>query len=256
MTQSLHRAASAGFSQAASLYQQVRPDYPIALHAWLQQLQLPKDAQLMDLGAGTGKFLPHLLPLSTHIVAVEPVANMLAELQQRYPQVHSIQRQIENLDLPAQSFDAIFCAQSFHWFANAQAIKQISQLLKPNAHLVLIWNQRDINVDWVQALAKLIEPLEQDTPRFHHMHWLDALQQQNTLVLEKLQLFQHQQHGTVEDIVAKRLLSTSFIAALSADQQQQLKAQFEAVVFAYTGKHPHDAIDFPYTTYVYHFIKR
>jgi hypothetical protein len=55
--------------------------------------------------------------------------------------------------------------------------------------------------------------------------------------------------------VSKRLLSTSFIAMMPAEKQQQLKQQFEQVVFEHLGKRPNDEIDFPYITYAYDFIK-
>jgi len=67
--------------------------------------------------------------------------------------------------------------------------------------------------------------------------------------------FSQLHHGTVEQVVSKRLLSTSFIAALPQAQQQALKLQFEQAVFARTGKRAQDEIDFPYATHVYVFKK-
>jgi hypothetical protein len=61
--------------------------------------------------------------------------------------------------------------------------------------------------------------------------------------------------GTVEQVVSKRLLSTSFIAAMPTEQQQRLKARFEQIVFDFTGLSTQDQIDFPYTTFAYHFRK-
>ncbi len=48
----------------------------------------------------------------------------------------------------------------------------------------------------------------------------------------------------------KRLLSTSFIAAMPTEQQQQLKTQFEQLVLEYTNKRAQDEIEFPYCTHV------
>ena len=64
--------------------------------------------------------------------------------------------------------------------------------------------------------------------------------------LDKFQLLHR---GTVEQVVSKRLLSTSFIAAMPAQQQQELKARFEQIVFDFTGLAAQDQIDFPYTTF-------
>ena len=60
MTQSLHPAAQKGCSSAAELYQQVRPNYPVEIVSWLQdRLQIHENSTVIDLGSGTGKFLPY-----------------------------------------------------------------------------------------------------------------------------------------------------------------------------------------------------
>ena len=256
MTQSLHPAAQKGFSSAAELYQQVRPDYPQDIVNWLQdQLQLGEKSHVIDLGSGTGKFLPYLQQITSHITAIEPIQEMLAQLQHAYPEIQTLQASSEHLPVTANSMDAVICAQSFHWFANLETLQQIHQVLKPSGHLALIWNQRDINVDWVKALADLIEPLEGNTPRYHSEKWKDVFKQQSLFQLENVQNFQQQHVGTVENVVSKRLLSTSFIAALPEQEQQQLKALFEQIVFSYTGKYPQDEIAFPYITHAYDFKK-
>lgn len=256
MTQSLHPAAQKGFSSAAELYQQVRPGYPAEIVSWLQhQLQLDSNSQVIDLGSGTGKFLPYLQQITSHIIAIEPVQEMLAQLQHAYPEIQTLQASSEQLPVAANSVDAVICAQSFHWFANLETLQQIHQVLKPSGHLALIWNQRDINVDWVKALADLIEPFEGNTPRYHSGKWKNVFEQQSLFQLENVQTFQQQHVGTVENVVSKRLLSTSFIAALPEQEQQQLKILFEQMVFSYTGKYPQDEITFPYITYAYDFKK-
>jgi ubiquinone/menaquinone biosynthesis C-methylase UbiE len=256
MTQSLHPAAAQGFSSAAALYENVRPSYPNAMTTWLlQELNLSSHSHILDLGAGTGKFLPYLQPITAHITAVEPITEMLAQLQQAFPEIATVQASSENLPFASESFDAVICAQSFHWFANTTALAEIYRVLKPNAHLGLIWNQRDCNIPWVKALAEHIAPLERDTPRYHSEKWKKVFENQNLFDIVNLKVFSQQHIGTVEQVVSKRLLSTSFIAALAQDEQQQLKQQFEKIVFDYTGRRPHEDICFPYQTFAYHFKK-
>lgn len=256
MTQSLHPAAEKGFSAAAALYQQARPSYPAEISAWLQQrLNLgPQDA-LLDLGSGTGKFLPYLKALSANVTAAEPVPEMLQQLRLAHPEVKAVQAFSSALPLPSQSVRAVFCAQSFHWFATAETLAEIHRILQQDGDLVLIWNQRDIRTGWVKALADILAPLEGDTPRCHSGAWKTAFQQQPWFKLEQEMAFSQLHHGTVEQVVSKRLLSTSFIAALPQAQQQALKLQFEQAVFARTGKRAQDEIDFPYATHVYVFKK-
>ena len=256
MTQSLHPAAQQGFGSGASLYQQVRPSYPQEVDTFLQdQLKVLPNSHIVDLGSGTGKFLPHLLKLTTQLTAVEPIASMLTELRQLYPQVATVQARSEQLPLPAQCADLVSCAQSFHWFANLQSLKEIHRILKPQAHLLLIWNQRDISVNWVNALAEMILPFEGDTPRFHNQDWRQVFADTDLFQLRHEQQFHHRHVGTVEQVVSKRLLSTSFIAAMPAAQQQQLKTQFEQLILEYTGLHAQDTIEFPYCTHVFIYQK-
>ncbi|MCH7335887.1 class I SAM-dependent methyltransferase [Acinetobacter sp. NIPH 2699] len=256
MTQSLHPTAQQGFSLGAKLYQQVRPSYPPEIAVWLQdRLQIGENSTVVDLGAGTGKFLPYLIQTQAKVIAVEPVTEMLQQLQHSYPNIKCIQSSSDQLPLDDQSIDAIVCAQSFHWFSTIESLSEMHRVLMPSGHLGLIWNQRDIAVDWVQALADEIAPLESDTPRYHSEKWKQVFADQHLFKAVDLQTFQLMHRGTVEQVVSKRLLSTSFIAALAPAEQQRLKTKFEQIVFDFTGLTAQDQIDFPYITYAYHFQK-
>lgn len=256
MTQSLHPAAEKGFGVGASLYQNVRPDYPQAITAWLKDtLGLQANDLLLDLGAGTGKFLPYLQAISQQIYAADPVEAMLTQLRLHHPDVQTLQAMSDQLPIANDTVRAIFCAQSFHWFATLDTLAELHRVLQSHGHLVLIWNQRDVSVDWVKALADEIFPLEGDTPRYHSGEWQKVFSQQNYFQQQDQTTFRQLHHGTVEQVVSKRLLSTSFIAALPEPAQQRLKQRFEHIVYDYTGKQAQDEIDFPYTTYVYVFKK-
>ncbi|WP_218665739.1 class I SAM-dependent methyltransferase [Acinetobacter sp. Colony158] len=252
----IHHAAQQGFSQAAELYQQVRPDYPNEIVNWLkQELQLDQSSCIVDLGAGTGKFIPYLEQVTSDIIAVEPVQAMREQLSLAHPEIKALDAYSTEIPLPPQSVDAVLCAQSFHWFANIETLNEIYQLLKIDGHLGLIWNQRDIEVNWVKALADILQPLEQDTPRYHSGDWKKVFEHQFLFRLESVKVYSQVQKGTVEQVVSQRLLSTSFIAAMTEKQQLELKQQFEQVVYEFTGKQPQDEIEFPYITYAYHFKK-
>lgn len=256
MTHSLHPAAQKGFSSVAELYQQVRPDYPQDVVKWLKKdLELDPHSSVVDLGAGTGKFLPYLKQVTPHIIAVEPITEMLEQLKIVHPDVQTLQAKSDKIPLNSASIDAVLCAQSFHWFANIETLNEIHQILKPNGHLGLIWNQRDEQTDWVKALTNVLLPIEGDTPRYHSGQWKQVFENQLLFQLESTQVFSQLQTGTVESVVSKRFLSVSFIASMPEIEQHKLKQQFEQIVFEYTGKRPQDEIDFPYKTYVYNFKK-
>lgn len=257
MTQSLHPSASQGFATSAALYQQVRPDYPDDLRAYLAaHFQAQNDPICLDLGAGTGKFLPSLHAITQQIIAVEPVDEMRLQLEQQFPHVTSLAGVSHGLPLQDQSIDAVFCAQAFHWFANKESLVEIHRVLKTKGYLFFIWNQRDIRVNWVNALADKIQPLEGNTPRYHSGQWQNVLNTSELFQWCDEQQWAHTHVGTVEHVVSKRLLSTSFIAALPSQQQQLLKLEFENIVQHYTGKTTQDKISFPYVTHLYCYQKQ
>ena len=100
MTHYLHPAAQKGFSSAAELYQQARPDYPQDIVSWLKnELNLDQDSIVVDLGSGTGKFLPYLKQITPHIIAVEPVSEMLEQLKIVHPDVQTIQANSDEIPL-------------------------------------------------------------------------------------------------------------------------------------------------------------
>ncbi|MFT4020332.1 MAG: class I SAM-dependent methyltransferase [Acinetobacter sp.] len=251
----IHPTAQQGFSSGAELYQQTRPSYPQEVISWLRNgLNLNHHSSVVDLAAGTGKFTHYIKQVTQHITAIEPVDAMRAQFQHVHPELSIEQGLSHHLPLPDHTVDAVLCAQAFHWFADRASLQEIHRVLKPQGHFGLVWNQRDTSVAWVQAIADILLPLEQHTPRFHSGEWKHAFEQQSWFKLDTEQHFIHQHIGTVEQVVSKRLLSTSFIAMMPDHQQQQLKQQFEQVVFDYLGKSPQDEIAFPYLTYAYDFI--
>lgn len=252
----IHPTAAQGFRSGAALYQQTRPSYPLQVVSWLRnELELTHLSKVIDLAAGTGKFTQYLKQITPHIVAVEPVVEMQLQLKAAYPDVTTLTAYSDQIPLESGEYDAVLAAQAFHWFANHETLAEIHRLLKARGHFGLIWNQRDTRVPWVKAIADILLPLESDTPRFHSGQWKVAFKNQAWFKLSSEQHFSHTHHGTVEQVVSKRLLSTSFIAMMPEAQQQQLKQQFEHIIFEHLGKRPDDEIDFPYITYAYDFIK-
>src|SRR5215472_10267221 len=121
-TQDIHHSAAGGYAVTAA-YVKGRPDYPPEVDDWLRgDLALGKGKIALDLGAGTGKFLPHLRRTDATVVAVEPVRAMLAQLVDLHAGIEAKQGSAEHIPLADASVDAVVCAQSFHWFANANAL--------------------------------------------------------------------------------------------------------------------------------------
>lgn len=150
---------AASFGLAAREYELGRPGYPDAALDWL----LPSDARdVVDLGAGTGKLTRQLKARQLAVLAVEPSAEMRAELQRALPGVPALAGAAEAMPLPDRSADAVLVAQAWHWVDPALAVPEVVRVLRPGGRLGLVWNFRDESVDWVAALGRTMRSLSDD----------------------------------------------------------------------------------------------
>jgi SAM-dependent methyltransferase len=246
----VHPAAAAGFSAKADTYVRGRPDYPVEVDGWLRtELGLRKDRRVLDLGAGTGKFSKVLLATGAKVVALDAVPAMLDQLTERYPEVGATLGDAEALPFEDASFDAVVCAQSFHWFAKATVLAEIRRVLRSGGHLGLIWNVRDESVEWVSALTKIMEPFEGDVPRYHTQKWRGLFPAEGFSALEEKQ-FSNEHTGFPEQVIVDRTLSTSFIAALEPEEQDRVASQIRELIAATPELARRSSVTFPYTTVV------
>jgi len=247
----VHEAAQQGFSQAAQAYAQGRPDYPAELLPWLHQaLGLGPTRRVLDLGAGTGKFTRLLARTGAQVVAVEPVAEMRAQLTAALPGVSALGGTAEALPLPDASVDAVVCAQAFHWFATEAALQEIHRVLRPGGSLGLVWNVRDESVDWVARLTELITPHEGDAPRFYKGDWRKPFTGRwfSPLALSR---FSYQHVGPPAQVIVDRFMSVSFIAALPPEQQTVVRQQLQDLVAQHPALSGQATVAFPYQTEAY-----
>jgi SAM-dependent methyltransferase len=247
-SESIHHAAAQGFEAGADTYAKGRPDYPPALTDWLRdELGVNASSAVLDLGAGTGKFLPRLLKTQARVIAVEPVDAMRSRLSSAFSNVEVKAGRAEQIPLAAESVDAVTCAQAFHWFANARAMQEIRRVLKPGGALGLIWNIRDENVAWVRELTRIIEPFEADTPRYHSQQWREVFPAEGFSSVTEAS-FAHAHEGVAEQVIVDRTLSISFIAALAPEQRNQVADRIRDLIANTPELAGKTAVRFPYRT--------
>jgi SAM-dependent methyltransferase len=244
----IHRAAASGFAKGAATYVKGRPDYPPDVADWLRiDLALSKGKTVLDLGAGTGKFIPRLRATGATIIAVEPVPAMLAQLAEHNPGIDARQGSAEHIPLADACVDAVVCAQAFHWFARREALSEIRRVLKPGGVLGLIWNVRDESVAWVAALSEIMRPFEGDTPRHHTQEWRQLFPTKGFGPLRERR-FANGHAGSPEHVIVDRVLSTSFIAALSPTEQDRVAAQIRELIEKSPDLAGKSEVTFPYET--------
>ncbi|WP_165073129.1 class I SAM-dependent methyltransferase [Paludisphaera rhizosphaerae] len=226
----IHRAAAEGFAQGAEAYMRGRPDYPAEVVGWLRdRLRLGPEATVVELGAGTGKFTPRLLETGAKVVAVEPVAPMLAKLTAAWPQVEARSGSATSIPLGDESADAVVCAQSFHWFATPEALAEIRRVLKPGGRLGLVWNVKDSRVDWVAKLDRIVERHEGGAPQYRTGAWRRAFPARGFGPLHE-DRFPHGHTGPPEVVVLDRVRSTSYIAALPSKERAKVEDEVRALI--------------------------
>ncbi|MEW6641309.1 MAG: methyltransferase domain-containing protein [Pseudomonadota bacterium] len=247
-TNDIHHAAKEGFAARADHYVRGRPDYPAAIAPWLTgRLGLRAGTTVLDLGAGTGKFTAYLANTGARVVAIEPVAEMRSRLTQTLPDVDARAGTAEAIPLPDASVDVVTCAQAFHWFATPAALDEIRRVLKPSGRLGLIWNVRDESVPWIAALTRIINPYEGDAPRYASGAWRRVFPHVGFGPLHE-DVFRHGHTGSPEDVIINRVRSTSFIAALPADEEAKVVAQLRALIAAEPSLAGKDEVTVPYST--------
>ena len=253
--QSIHDAAARGFEANADGYARGRPDYPPALDRWLHDVAcIGPGTTVVDLGAGTGKFLPRLSSTGATVIAIEPVAAMRARLSADFPGVDARPGTAEAMPLADASADAVVCAQAFHWFATAAALQEIVRVLRPGGVLALAWNVRDESVDWVRRLSDLIRPYEGAVPRYYTGDWRRVFPATGFGPLAESR-FAHAHVGPPRQVIVDRFLSVSFIAALPDAERRQVERRLIDFIADEPALAGSASVSMPYETVAFRIVR-
>lgn len=179
---------AAAFLAGGGHYHKVRPGYPGESLQWLTHNSAGRIRDVLDVGAGTGKYTQLLAQQDWRLTAVDPSADMLAQLRGQLPQVTVQVGTAEQLPLADGSFDLAVVAQAWHWCDPVAASADIARVLRPGGSLGLIWNQLDVELPWVHRLARIMHAgdvhkagfrpalgAEFAPARVHRSHWTQEL---------------------------------------------------------------------------------
>jgi SAM-dependent methyltransferase len=235
------RASSFGATAAA--YAEHRPDYPADGVRWGLAAASGDVRRVLDLAAGTGKLTGGLLALGVEVTAVEPDAEMLAELAARFPAAGTLAGSAERIPLPDGSVDAVTVGQAFHWFDRDAALAEIARVLRPGGALVALWNREDDSVGWVAAMgptarSSVTQSWSTDYPTFDGANFTAGAKQD----------FPHSQRRTADSLTAT-IGTQSHTLVVSAEERAQVLGR----VRDYLGSRPETAdgeFDMPLLTTV------
>jgi SAM-dependent methyltransferase len=239
------RKETAGFKKAAGEYARGRPDYPVDATSWIiGRAGLRPGRTVVDLAAGTGKLTKELVKSGARVVAVEPLDEMRAELQQLLPEVEAYSGTAEKTGLEDALADAVTVAQAFHWFANDEALSEIARVLRHDGLLFLIWNRRDLSDPLQEEISRLTLPHVGEVPSYTTGAWEKVMAASALFVADDEHHSRHSQLVDRQRLV-DRVASTSYIANLDESRRQDLLSEVAELL----GES--EEAELPYATDVY-----
>jgi SAM-dependent methyltransferase len=125
----------ATFAGIAELYERVRPGYPDELFDRFA------GARVLEIGPGTGQATRALAARGCTVVAVElgaPLAAVARRTLAAFPAVEVVTADFETWPLPAEPFDVVLAATSFHWLDPRRRVAKCAAALRPGGTLATI----------------------------------------------------------------------------------------------------------------------
>lgn len=238
------------FSNRVENYIKYRPGYPkVAIDFLLKKLGLNIQSKIAEIGSGTGIFTKQIINSVGKIYAVEPNKELREAAEKSLNQFNnfiSVNASAENTLLPDHSVDYIISAQAFHWFDRTYAKKEFNRILKNNGIVILIWNNRLFNTDFLKQYEILLKQYANDYNDVNHLlitekELSEFYNQFQKITFPNKQSFDH-------DGLIGRLLSASYVPLQGEKNHDILFKEIEKIYRLYSKD---EMIDFNYVTELY-----
>lgn len=220
-------------------------DYELGRPGWPPEIvgvgELPPDATVLELGAGTGKLTRLLVGRFADVTAVEPDEGMRRLLAGLVPAAQLLPGRAEQIPLPNGSVDAVFCGEAFHLFDWEQTLAETGRVLRRRGLLVLAWNlpagPTEPSIDAAERLllesaptSLPYDPVDLNTRRYADGEWRQALAESSFEELRELRLPNPQ---TVDrDALVAFLASMGWLADLPDNERLGLLEEVRALLQA------------------------
>lgn len=231
---------AAAFLEGGGHYHKVRPGYPRESLDWLTETAAHPLHDILDVGAGTGKYTQLLAGRGWTMTAVDPSADMLAQLARAVPHATPMVGTAENLGLADACMDLAVVAQAWHWCDPRTASTEIARVLRPEGTLGLVWNQLDVGLPWVHRLARIMHAGDVHKPDFrptlgpefapaegHNTRWDQTLTPEEVMELAK---------------------SRSYYLKAPEQVRAKVMANLRWYLFEHLGHTPGTELQLPYVT--------
>lgn len=235
------------FQEGGEHYDLVRPGYPEdSLDFLLDGTGEVRD--VLDVGAGTGKYTERLVARGWRVSAIDPSTDMLAQLRAKLPDVQAITGTAEEIGLPDQSMDLAVVAQAWHWCEPLAASTELGRVLRPGATLGLVWNQIDVRIPWVHRLSRIMHAGDVHKPDFrpHVGPEFDGLKAHESTWGQR----------TTPEGLLELAKSRSYYLNASDAVRAKVTANLRWYLFEHLGHAPGEDLALPYITQTWRATRR
>ncbi|XP_060555405.1 uncharacterized protein LOC132716209 [Ruditapes philippinarum] len=235
----VHRTAVEGFKEG-TVYEKYRPEYTdeFVSHV-IENLYTERhdtDYDILELGAGTGKFTRKILDKLTNFqlqryLATDPLEDFLSVLRQQTPELTTSVCSASSIPLPSCSIQNVICAQCFHWFATGESISEIARVLVPRGRLILVWLTRDFEIGWVRKMEEVLTLYYDGTPRKIMGVWKKAFENCPTFrCVEHIDSVGSNVMKGNKNFMLNHFMSISVIVRLDIEEKLKAERKFRAVL--------------------------
>jgi SAM-dependent methyltransferase len=161
------------FSDRVENYIKFRPHYPQGVvDLLLQKNHFSANTTIADIGSGTGISTELFLKNNFKVIGVEPndaMRDAAEDILKDYNGFISIKANDAQTTLENNSIDGIIVAQAFHWFDKEKFKSECNRILKPNAQVALIWNDRKTEGnDFLKLYEEFLHMFATDYEQVNH----------------------------------------------------------------------------------------
>jgi SAM-dependent methyltransferase len=138
----LARSYGKVFNEVAVDYNRSRPAYPDALVDQACEVAgIRAGDRVLELGCGTGQLTRSLLARGLRVTAVEPGDRLIRVAEENLRDagdVEFVQARVEDMQLPGESYAAVFSASAIHWVDPDLSWRKVADALAPDGTLALL----------------------------------------------------------------------------------------------------------------------
>lgn len=239
------RSLGSAFTVGGADYEALRPSYPDEAVRWLTEA-LPARADVVDVGAGTGKLTRPLVAAGHRVTAVDPSADMLAQLERALPDVSTVIGTGESFPAPDASADLIVYAQAWHWVEPEAAGAQARRVLRPGGRLAMVWNVVDDRVPWQRRMMDVVgrPPAEHEARQMYESPALPTgFENAETYDLTWTRKM------SPRTVAALRTTHSAYLAASPSEQARMRAEVAQVLALEHPGLGPDEELELRYRTY-------